>query len=163
MGVAFTVGAAMLLLFEDAFRALEASLSAHVASPFVSQPAWSSRDYFYIWISDERLIGFHVTPECSATILLAPLIILAGGLLAGTRVRWIRTLTGTAVMIAVVLAVNVLRIALIGVFSKQWGMDTGYPIAHTFIGSAIAIIGFALGLAALLLIIGVRPRGKTRP
>ncbi len=140
------------------YRALEAKLAALTLAPF-SKGTGSSGDTFYLH-QKGGLIGLQITSECTALILIAPLVVLAAVLLVFTRARVWRIGAGLALMWVTITAVNEARLALIGFSSSTWGIDLGYTISHTYVGSVIGIFGFVAGLAALLLTTGTVRRTR---
>jgi exosortase/archaeosortase family protein len=142
------------------YRAVEAFLASALLRPFVD--ATTSSVGSVIVVSDtHRVFGLDVTAECTALILIAPLLLLAAALLLFGRAPWWRTALGVAAMVTVVTVVNEVRLALIGYSTLRWGIDQGYEISHTFVGSVIGIVGFALGLAVLVLItVGGKRTGR---
>lgn len=154
--------AAMLVVFNFEVRSVEAILAAITLDPFVPDGSFASRESFLVWIEPEHLVAFQVTIECTVLIILVPLLLVWAAMLAFSSLKWWRAFVALAVTLIAVAAVNILRLAFIGWASYTWGMDFGFPLAHTFIGSLIGLIGFAGGLAALILIMGGRFR-KSRP
>jgi exosortase/archaeosortase family protein len=134
------------------YRTFEAKLAAITLAPFAER-AGSSGSTFYLQ-QDGGLIGLQITAECTALILIAPLIVLAAVLLVFTRARAWRITVGLLLMWIIITAVNEARLALIGFSSSTWGIDLGYTISHTYVGSVIGILGFVAGLAALLITTG---------
>lgn len=111
---------------------------------------------------EHELIALRVTVECTTLLIGVPLTVVGAVILASTRVPWSRSVLGILAMWAIIFVVNLLRLVIIGWSTQTWGLDPGYEISHVFVGSVVGIIGYALGLAALLLIVGVRPRRRRR-
>lgn len=150
--------AGALVLFHTAFRTFEAHLAAAVTNPFVARGSFSSDETYFVWIGESHLLGVQVTLECTALVILVPLLLIAAAMHAATRVSLVRTTLAIAAMVLVVMLTNVLRLFLIAGASQWMGMDFGFPLMHTFVGSVIAIIGFAGGLAILVLLMGAKRR-----
>lgn len=140
------------------YRTFEAKLAAITLAPFV-KGAGSSGGTFYLE-QNGGLLGLQITAECTALILIAPLIVLAAVLLVFTRARAWRIAVGLVLMWVIITAVNEARLALIGFSSSTWGIDLGYTISHTYVGSVIGIFGFVAGLAALLITAGTVRRKR---
>lgn len=134
----------------EQYRAVEAFLASRLLEPFVDGTVGSAGSIY--WISGAESIAFRITAECTGFILVAPLLLLAAVLLAVIRVSWWRTVVAVLAMTVTASAVNEVRLALIGFSTLQWGVDAGYTISHTFVGSVIGIVGFVAGLVVLLLI-----------
>jgi exosortase/archaeosortase family protein len=145
--------------FANAFvRSVEASGAAHVLNLFIAGGSRASNSTYLVWVTQSRLVGFHVTAECTVLIILIPLLLLAATMIALTRVAWWRAALAIVATVLIVLAVNVARLAFIGWATQLWGVGFGYTVSHTFVGSVIGIAGFAGGLAVLVLTMGARPR-----
>ena len=88
-----------------------------------------------------------MTQECSVLLLILPLIAVAGVVSTVRKFRLSRVAVALLAALVVMVAANQVRIQLIGQFIRWFGFSHGYPIAHTFIGSVIALVGFAAGIA----------------
>lgn len=151
---------AWMLLQAETVRAWEAHFAAWWMNPWVDRGATASGDTYMLWISENHLVAFQVTAECTAVILLAPLLALGAALMLSTRVSWLRGLSGITASAVVMLLVNQVRLALIGWSTQQGGLDAGYEFGHRFAGSVIGIAGFAIGLIVLIAVTGVRRRRR---
>jgi len=149
-----------MLLHADVVRAGEAHLAARWMDLWMPRGVTAFEDTYMLWISENHLVGFQVTAECTAIILLAPLLALGAVMMLSTRVSWFRGVAGIAASAAVMLLVNQLRLALIGWSTQQGGLDAGYEIGHRFAGSVVGIAGFAAGLIVLIAVAGVRRRRR---
>jgi exosortase/archaeosortase family protein len=149
------------VLWNEAYRSVEATIAAWVLRPFVDGQVGTWGTVFYVQDGDS-VLGLRITAECTALVLIAPLLLLSAVLLVAARTRWARSGLGILVMIAVITVVNEIRLALIGFSTERWGVEQGYVISHTFVGSVIGIIGFVLGLSALILITVGRGRKHLR-
>ncbi|NYE96511.1 exosortase/archaeosortase family protein [Psychromicrobium silvestre] len=160
--VALSVAAlAVLLLLQNyQVRALESKLLALWLSPLLPNGVSSSDTRFLITIPSGQLVAFDITQECTVLLLLMPVLGLSAFLLAFTKIGWLRAGLGLLVAAFSVLLVNQLRLAVIALTTQIWGIDFGYPLGHRFIGSVLALIGFALGFLIVLLI-AFKP-GKSR-
>lgn len=154
--------AGALVVFHTAFRTFEANLAAAVTDPFVARGSFASGETYFVWIDEAHLLGVQVTLECTALVILVPLLLIAAAMHAATRVSLLRTTLAVAAMTIVVMLTNVLRLFLIAGASQWMGFDFGFPLMHTFVGSVIAIIGFAGGLAILVLLMGTKHRARRR-
>lgn len=143
--------AAGTVLRNDAYRSFEATGASILVGHVSGGRATAADDIFWVY-PDGFVHGFRVTSECTAVLLVAPLLVLTAALFAFTRAPMWRLWLASAAMLAIVTGVNEFRLALIAFASLRWGMQGGYDIAHVFVGSSIGIIGFAGGLAALLMI-----------
>jgi len=137
------------------FRTFEAALSSRLAGPFLPAGVHAFRDI--IWLPSSSIAGLEITSECTALLILAPLLVVSALLLAVTSLPWWRFAAATVSMVAVVMLANVIRIVLICWATQRWGV-TGYDVTHLFIGTVLGVLGFAAGVATLALVIGARRR-----
>lgn len=158
--LALVAGIVWMLVQADVVRAWEAHLAAWWMNPWVDRGATAFEDTYMLWISENHLVGFQVTAECTAVILLAPLLAVGAGLMLSTRVSWLRGVIGITASAVVMLLVNQVRLALIGWSTQQGGLEAGYEFGHRFAGSVVGIAGFALGLIVLIAVTGFRRRGR---
>lgn len=158
--LALVAGIVWMLVQADVVRAWEAHLAAWWMNPWVDRGATAFEDTYMLWISENHLVGFQVTAECTAVILLAPLLAVGAGLMLSTRVSWLRGVIGITASAVVMLLVNQVRLALIGWSTQQGGLEAGYEFGHRFAGSVVGIAGFALGLVVLIAVTGFRRRGR---
>lgn len=156
VALALAAGVAWMILNATTVRMIEAHLAAFWMNGIIDRGVTATGDIYTLWIAPTHLVGFQVTAECTAVILIAPLLALGAALMLTRRTRWIRGLLGIAAMIAITTAVNQLRLALIGWCTQQWGIEAGYEFSHRFAGSAIGILGFVLGLVLMIVIMGIR-------
>lgn len=153
-------GIVWMLVHAEAVRAAEARLAAWWMNPWIPGGAAASDDVFMLWISENHLVGFQVTAECTAIILIAPLLALGACFALSTRVSWPRAVGAIVASAAVMVIVNQVRLALIGFSTLQGGLGAGYEFGHRFAGSAVGIAGFAIGLIILIAVAGVRRRRR---
>lgn len=163
VAVALSAAAVWLVLNAGLVREIEAHLAAFWMNGIVDRGVTAFDDVYVLWIAENHMVGFEVTAECTVVVLLAPLLVLSAGMIMTRRVRWLRGLAGIAAMVILVTTVNQLRLALIGWATQQWGLEAGYEISHRFVGSAIGIVGFAAGLVALILVMGLRRKKNRSP
>lgn len=97
-------------------------------------------------VVDRQPVGIAVTAGCS----IGPLVALF--LLAGAPVVWFRELPllrvvlSFAVLAGVLVGANQLRIVVIVLSMRTWGIERGYDLAHVFFGSTITTVGFVAGV-----------------
>lgn len=151
------VAAIAAVLGNEGYRGFEAA-GAGLALRLVPDVATAWSGTVFTTLRHGSAVGFQITPECTALVLLVPLVLLAAALVLTTRAACWRILAAVAAMWAVVTLVNEFRLAVIGFTTLHWGIDPGYQIGHTFVGSVIGIVGFVAGLAVLL---GVAVRKRT--
>lgn len=148
--LAVTLGAACvaLVVFAPQFRELEAWSATPVTGLVTGGDARhidrSAIVLFGLGTPGAR--GLRITPECSAVALVIPVLAVAAFLVGfGRRFSARRTITAAAATSTVILLVNTARIAIIAAATQRWGTE-GYEASHLFVGSAISLAGFSLGL-----------------
>jgi exosortase/archaeosortase family protein len=87
-----------------------------------------------------------ITPECSVLLMLIPLAALFGLLFGLGRWRTRNLFIGLAVAAIIMILVNQLRLALIVGAIRMFGFAHGYPITHIYLGSVLAVFGFAIAI-----------------
>jgi exosortase/archaeosortase family protein len=160
--LALSGGIIGMLVHAETVRAWEAHLAVWWMDPWIERGATAFEDTYMVWIGEDHLVGFQVTAECTAIILLAPLLALGAALMLSTRVAWLRGVIGITASALVVVLVNQVRLALIGWTTQQGGLEAGYEFGHRFAGSVVGIAGFAAGVIVLLAVTGVRRRRRGR-
>ncbi|MDH6119786.1 exosortase/archaeosortase family protein [Kitasatospora sp. GAS204B] len=164
MGALLALATLLLLLRQADFRSMEARVCADLMGSVMSGGSQSSADTVYVGIGTRAPLGLKITAECTVLILLVPLMAAGTVLMACTRISLARITAALAAAGVIIIAANQLRLALILLFIRAWGMQTGYEISHKFVGSLVALAGFALGFLVLFKILGRRPRPQmSRP
>lgn len=149
LAIVAILAAVASLVFIEGIAVAEALATAFWTNPLFAGGVVAARDNFVVQVGGTP-IAFHVTPSCSAAVLLAPALLVYGAILLIRRIPLSRALLAGATMIVVIVVTNQLRLGLIGWASQTWGMDLGYQISHRYVGSAIAIVGFTAGLVLLV-------------
>jgi len=107
---------------------------------------------------DGGWFGLAITAGCSVGPLLAVFLVGTAPFVWWRDLpvgRVVRALTQLAV---VLFGANQIRIFVIVLAMRGWGVERGYEISHVFVGSAITTVGFVLG--ALLLVRGLATKGE---
>lgn len=159
LAVVAILAAVASLVFIEWIATTEALVTAFWTNPLLAGGVLAARDNFVVQV-DGTPIAFHVTPSCSAAVLLAPALLVYGAILLIRRIALPRAVVAAVVMIAVIFVTNQLRLGLIGWASQTWGMDVGYEISHRYVGSALAIVGFCVGVALLFILTGAGSRSR---
>ncbi len=95
-------------------------------------------------------------PDCSSALLIVPLCVLGMLLMIPRKLAVSRTLKAIAVAATVLVAGNLLRIAVIAISVRVGGLGTGYQIGHLVLGSLVSIVCIAISLALLTVIVASR-------
>lgn len=154
--VALVLLAAALALvgFQQSFIAVEARATAWFVQLFTVGHAHSAGPVFFIGIGSGDVHGFEITPLCSTSVLLTPILVLGGILQLFPRYRSVDTLRALAIGAPIAIAANLARYALVTFAYQAWG-PTGFDVMHHYIGSILVILCTA-GAIVLMLVIATR-------
>lgn len=153
--VVFAVAA--WLAFADAtFRHFEALIATPITRLFTGGGRTvTAHDTVYFALGTRHAFGLVITNECTSAVLLIPLLVMMGSFMMFSRISLPRQLLALAVGAALMLVVNILRVAGICWSTYSFGFDPGYKYSHVFVGSAFSLLGF-VGAMLLALWILVR-------
>jgi exosortase/archaeosortase family protein len=158
--VAGVLAAAGLVVFQPAVRTVEAALAASWMSHVLPGGVSSFKTVFFVHLSSEQVVAFRITAECTSAILIAPLLAFGAVSLLSARVTWVRGIAAIILMIAIITFTNQSRLLLISWMTQDFGLGLGYDLSHRVLGSIIGVIGFVAGAAVMILVTGVRRRGR---
>lgn len=151
LAVALVAGALLLVLAAHPVRVAEAFVQAGLLRvvQIDARPVESVVQVGH----DGGWFGLAITAGCSVGPLLA--VFLVG---AAPFVWWRDLPVGRVVRAFIQLGVvlflaNQVRILVIVLAMRGWGVERGYEVSHVFVGSAITTVGFVLG--AVLLVRGL--------
>ncbi|MFI2705810.1 exosortase/archaeosortase family protein [Cellulosimicrobium composti] len=152
------MGVAALVVVEQT-RVWEASASAWVLNTMFAVDAEAIPGQPDIFIMGDLPWILRVTMECAVVLIIVPFLGIAAALAASGRFRPGRMVLGVVLASVVVIAVNQLRIAVIGWALARAGGD-GYSWWHTIGGSVMTLVGIA-GALLILWVVAIRvPRGR---
>jgi exosortase/archaeosortase family protein len=143
------LGAAALVAHDNMkVRAWEAWLASKVIATGAHVPTSPVPSAATVWFAIKTThIGLVITPECTIALLMVPFLV-ATALIVWSRGRVGLPLTGLLVAVALLVAVNQLRLLGIVWFVQAMGFQNGFYWGHTLVGSMITILGLASSLAA---------------
>jgi exosortase/archaeosortase len=145
--------AVLLVVFQSRFRDLEAAVAAHVCSIVTPTLAAPGTPIIWFGLGTSNGFGLVITPDCSSTLLIAPLCVLGIGLMVPRKLALRRVCSGLAVAAALLVAGNMARIGLIAEMIHLYGIGTGYQLGHLVLGSLVSIVCIATSMVALTLIV----------
>lgn len=146
--------AVLMGLHEAGFRGWEAWTAGHVTAMLTAGPAFAYRGVFYVDVGRPDIFGLRVTPECTAAIVVIGLLGITALLALLTRLPLRRLALAAALSAAAFFALNLARLVLIAMATRQWGRDGGFYWSHIWAGSFVTIAGVAGVLALYLVTIG---------
>jgi exosortase/archaeosortase family protein len=141
---------ALLFVYATEFRMTEARIAASWLDPLIDGGARSHDTHFLVSLPGQELVAFNITMECSALLVISPLAVVTALMLMFTRIGWLRATAALTTSMVVTFVINQLRLGLITWTTQTWGLDFGYELGHRFIGSLIALFGFAAGFVIIL-------------
>lgn len=138
------LGGVLLLIFSRSVRVAEAWLQVLLLET-LQIDAHQVGTSLLVLIGQER-VGIAMTAGCSIGPLLAIFLLSSAPLLWFRPVALRRVAVSFAALAFVLILANQIRIAVIAVSMRTWGIDFGYNLSHVFLGSAITTVGFVLGV-----------------
>jgi exosortase/archaeosortase family protein len=160
VGIALIALAAFLMIEQNAFKAVEASVTAWVLQFFTAGGTASADDVVYYGLGTHSVNGLQITTLCSTVILVTPLLALAGVMLMVPRFRLTYVARGLLTGLVLVILCNFLRYCSAALAMQLAGRE-GFDVIHRYLGSILVILGFAAAFI-LLLRIGVNGRLRKR-
>lgn len=109
--------------------------------------------------SDGALFGLAITAGCSVGPLLAVFLVGTAPVVWWRDLPFGRVVRALARLGLVLFLANQVRILVIVLAMRVWGVERGYEVSHVFIGSAITTVGFVLGV--VLLVRGLADKGES--
>lgn len=148
----FVLAAAAIAHGIVAVRTVEAVVTCAILRPLGAQP---DRLRTTVWVQTPSSwpAGVQIVNSCSAGVLLIPIAVACGLVVATGRVSTWRALASFVLVGIIAVAMNQVRYAVILLAIHQWGFDAGFHQTHVLIGSVISaatVIG-ATALAYRLL------------
>lgn len=134
-----------LIIFDNAaFRALEARSARPLVGLLVrSGGSRAVGDVIFFGLGTNGAVGLRITTGCTTAVLLVPFLLVMAAIAAKSTAPVTRVLTATIVGSAMLIAVNLIRLAGIAWATARWGLTQGFEVSHFLVGSIFAIVGFA--------------------
>lgn len=150
-GLGFT-----LIVFQYQVRHLEAGGAASLCSLVTPTTAAPGAPVVRFGLGTPDAFGLAITPDSSSLLLLAPLCGLGMILIAPGHRQVRRAGKALAVVSAVMMAGNLVRIGVIAVAIRMGGVATGYQVSNLVLGSLISVVCITLSLALLMFMLRSR-------
>jgi exosortase/archaeosortase family protein len=148
---------ALILVFQYRFRHAEAMAAAFVYNLVTPTLAATKAPIVWFGLGRPGAFGLVITPDCSAALLLVPLLMLGMALVLPVRLPLRRVIGALGVAAGLLVIGNLLRIGAIAVAVRVAGPGLGYQIGHLIIGSAISVVFIGASLILMTFIITSRP------
>lgn len=151
--------AAALIVWQRAYRTAEMAVAGGVIRLFTADGVHvaAERQSVYFGLGGDTPFGLRMSPECTSAFLLLPLLGV-GAVMVVLRPRITgQVLAALAVSVAVLVAVNQVRLLMLVGLIDWLGTDDGYYLGHTMFGSLISVLG---GAAALVLFVWLSTRTR---
>ncbi|MFF5794687.1 exosortase/archaeosortase family protein [Paeniglutamicibacter sp. NPDC012692] len=132
------------LLAHEHVRRVEARIAGWAIETFMDVGTYMEPygTYLTIGAGTQHIFTLDVTFACSVVLLTAPLLLVAALLLFSGRGSLSLTIPAALVGVAILVAINTLRIMLIAALTRENNLD-GFALAHTVYGSLLVLIGLA--------------------
>lgn len=148
--------AATLVTFQATFRLGETSLAALCFRFFTPVLAASQVPIIWFGLGTPHAFGLEVTPDCSVSLLLVPLCGLGILLLIPRRLKVSLVIRALIVAATLLVIGNTLRLGVIAMCVRYWGLGVGYQVGHLVLGSLVSVVAIALSLVLLTVIVASR-------
>ncbi|HWJ98636.1 MAG TPA: archaeosortase/exosortase family protein [Acidimicrobiales bacterium] len=140
LGVALIASGALLVQAQADVRVAEAALAApplkFVLGEGVHVPGTDL--VFYPNYSGHGLRALKVTMSCSSVLVVGPMIAMGGIMAMVRRFSPVRAVVAMGAAAATMFTINLGRIVLIAVATRQFGRD-GFEVSHRVVGSGIVL------------------------
>lgn len=143
-------------------RTIEARIAASLAGPVTRGRSRSIGDVVLTGLGTRGSMGLHITNECTVLLLVVPMLFIAGLIILFRRFPVHSVLFGLLMGVLVVTLTNQMRVVLIAWATQYYGFSLGYELSHKFVGSVLAIFGFALGTLVMFRLAPGRRRSERR-
>ncbi|MFI6446556.1 exosortase/archaeosortase family protein [Kitasatospora sp. NPDC050543] len=156
------LGALLLLVFNDRFRSLEAVVAGPVIHLGLGGEVEVVPRFAAVFFDAHtwRMEGLRITSDCTAAVVIAPFLALAGVVISFRRFRIGRVLAGVGFAAAILFLVNQLRLLLIAYATHEWGLNHGYGWSHLLVGSVVTSAGAVVAVAVFFLLVSRTGAGR---
>ncbi len=157
--------AVALVVFAEAWRGLETIASAHVIALLTGDRIDTVASSSVMVVHGAAVTTMlRLTTECSVAYFLGALLAVTAPLALLRRLSLSHTLVAIIAACGVLVAVNVVRLALIGSAVSTAEAGTAFSLTHTYLGSLLTFIGTCVAalVFALVLLHGSRHADASR-
>ena len=144
------------------FRNVEATIAPHTFDTLGMGPARHLGGPYFLTMGTGVPIKFSITTQCGAMLLLVPMLFAAALMVRSPNVSLRRSLAAVIACAVVLVFANQLRLAIIGVCSRWFGFDQGFPLGHLLIGSLFSLVAIAASVLGFLRIVRTAPDAIVR-
>lgn len=143
--VVMLVAGVLTVLGQSVIRPMEARLSAAVIG-LTEVPRIRSLGNVVILPLDGDLVGMEIGPGCSTALLVTPFFLLGAGLVLSRRTSVQRGLATLGALVLSLFVLNQVRLLVIAVSMRLWGLEQGFEISHVVFGTVLSTLGVLAGL-----------------
>lgn len=159
VGVASLVGGVWVLANTALYRQAEAWSTLRLVDATVNgehhlQPGSST---FFVGLDTGHGVGLRIDQLCSTGAVVGLMLVITGLLLLAAGLRVTRALLGLVAMVALITAVNALRLVALSWSVTQWGLTGWFEWFHLYGGAAISMVALAVGVGMYLRLIRRAP------
>lgn len=148
--VALLAAAVALIGWQATVRGWEALAASSVLAGVGAVGANPAAAIAWFQFDAERAIGLQITPECSAGLVLVPVLVL-GAMLAGRpHIPMVRVAIGLLLAVGIIVGGNLARVGAIAAMIDGYGVQIGYDLGHTIVGSLISLVFVGVAMVVLI-------------
>ena len=155
-GLLFIAFGGFLIVMQESLIPIEAFLTSKVLALFTYGKTIAADAIMWIGLGSGEVHGLMITPLCSTIVLLAPIVLITGGLMLFPRFELRHVLRGVVIAVPLAIVGNLIRYVLVAFALQVWGMP-GFDIMHHYVGSVFVLLCTASAIV-LLLVISTRGR-----
>lgn len=155
----------LLALHEMGWRSWEARIAGHATALITSTHAYTRQETFIVDVGKPDVFGLSVTSECTSALIVIGLLAVTAILLAVTRLPLTRLAAAAALSAGMFFVINLARLVMIALSTREWGLGAGYYDSHVWAGTFVTVFGVAAIVALYLVLLGAvgRRRKRARP
>jgi exosortase/archaeosortase family protein len=153
--LALVAGGVWLLANPGEVRAVEAIALARASALLLDKDVFiSSWSTAVFWNpTADRVQGLYITTQCSAVLVVGPLMVLSGALCIWKRLPLRRVFIGAAVGITTFLMINLSRMVAVAWVRDRSTSERSAWLAHSLGGSIVSVLGAALAMGLIVFIV----------
>lgn len=146
------------------YRTIEALSAGGLFTAIYDSATYVNRSHstMYVGLGEPNAFAIHVTPQCSTAALVVGLLIATAAAAFLPRLTLNRLFLAVAGAGAVFFVANVLRLLAVVWAAEQWGLDRGFRLSHTYLGTWMTTAGGIAAVAFYLFVLGISPRKLLR-
>lgn len=155
IGVLLMLAAILCIAFAEQSRMFEADVVRTWFSPLAAGGVEVRAGHFVL--GGDRTLELPQSPDALIGVLLAPVALIGGVILAATKVGWKRVGLSVLVATALIVLVDQLRLGVLLGGSLLPDPDAGTELAQRLVGPLVSILGVSTAYVVFVLLIAELP------